>query len=448
MASQLRLAPRKSASTLRPSDSSASLRGAFDLAGRAQLGEELAHDVGRDAEVGFERAVDLRALAQSSAHGEVGARAFELGLRQPDLGPGDLTFDVKRAGVEHAFLRGAHPSRRVGARREAGGAGPLERERGAVEPDDLDALAIEHVERAAIGGERGDARAIEPFAEGRSRLPLGFLALEPDGDDRRFELEVETSGPVESDVRPLDLDRVDHVLAGAESARRHARDARVESPGAHLELAHGDGRSRRRQRRPLDRAADEALTERRGQQHEQDDDEEQRGQGHDADDPRGARDRSVHGHVEEARAKCAVLRIRSTRVRGTGRRCARADRGDALRVRLLLERGQDALFALCDEWFELGMRQHPELVGDHRITHRGADRERIEAALDHRHAHLAVLGSGHELGAGEASGSIAAGLVDVGADEAGAEHRDADAVRLEVEPQALAEADHRILGVA
>ena len=101
---------------------------ALDLAGRAQLGEELAHDVGGQAEVGFERAVDLRALAQSSAHGEVGARAFELGLRQSDLGTGDLALGVEHAGVEHAFLRRAHADRGVGARREAGDAGTFERD--------------------------------------------------------------------------------------------------------------------------------------------------------------------------------------------------------------------------------------------------------------------------------------------------------------------------------
>ena len=200
-------------------------RRAFDLAGGAQLGEELAHDVRRQTEVGFEGAVELRALAQSPAHGKVGARAFELGLLEPDLGTGDLALDVKRAGVEHPIRRRAHAGRCVGARGEAGGVGPFERESHLVESDDLDAFAIEDVQRRALGGEGGDARPIELLSQRRSGRALGFLTLESDGEDRSFEHDVEPTGSVESSMDSLDFERVDHVLAGAESADGHSRDA-------------------------------------------------------------------------------------------------------------------------------------------------------------------------------------------------------------------------------
>src|SRR5882757_11366093 len=116
-------------------------------------------------------------------------------------------------------------------------------------------------------------------------------------------------------------------------------------------------------------------------------------------------------------------------------------------VEALLDCGK----ARFDERFELVVGEDVGPVVLDAFADQLADIERIDALGDAVADEFDALGYGAggrrpaDL-AGEALRQIAARIDDLGADEARAQHRDADAARRQFEPQALRQRDHAVLG--
>ena len=91
------------------------------------------------------------------------------------------------------------------------------------------------------------------------------------------------------------------------------------------------------------------------------------------------------------------------------------------------------------------MSQNEEPVLQDRVTNRLADAKGIVAAVDHRRLELSNPGVERRLRSGVFLRSVASGVPDMGGDETGAENRNTDIGRLEIDVQALGKADYREL---